>query len=722
VRTWLARAAREWPWGIAILAIFSLLFIPRIVSFGGFVSGAQRQELEALRREVDGEDPTAVEARLVSFLSSYPRSPLRAEANLLLARATLARGRAGLYPGAKELARAWSILLKAPLTPETSELRRDVAAQMEEYGLVRESVDRLGQLYTQTHDPEVALDLARALVRRAGAEPSLRIPLLDDASTRVSDALRVAPPDRRIRALRVKAQVLRQAGREEDLLAQLSEELAEARTPQDRGLLQLERGRTFARLGRNMEAMAAFDEAEHLIQDPLLRGMAQVHQAELFLRAGNPEGEDLCRRIQATDSPAAPFAALALGASQLKTAPAAGLESLRRGLSQIRRPRVLEDAGFVLTGVQSSLAAAVEREMDPDRLQKAAGVYKELARLLPNSRQVGFAYAALLLRARRFEEAADRFLAVGRSERADADDRERSVLSAADACSEGGLYRRAASLYREYYDLRPAANLAGLFHRAVSLRNAGDREAARAGFEEYVSKAGPSGSFTGTALLELASLQASVGDWVAVLAAEDRVLKAREVLTSPEKDDWAQALLGRGRALVQLSRPAEARAVLEEYLERYAEGPAPAPASMDAAWLLVRVAVDERQWKTGLDRIRTLESIAGRLPEADRAPYREVLSEARFVEGDLLFGLGDYPGASRVYGEALRKSASAADRLWGLIGRGRALARLDRIDEARRDYASAKALFDEGGRGKPSSGPARDYWDVELQTLAREVR
>jgi len=721
VSTWLARAAREWPWGIAIAAIVSLFFIPKFVRLGSFISDDQRQEIDALRREVEGGDATAAEARLVSFLSGNPRSPLRIEATLLLARATLARGRAGIYPGAKELSRTWSILMKAPGTPEYAELRRETASQMEEYGLGREAVERFGILYSDSRTPEMALDLARALIRRASQEPDLREPLLDEASTRVSDALRVLPADRRISALRIKARVLREARRDEDLAAQLAVELAETKTPAERGLLQLERGRTFARLGRNMEAMASFDEAERLLQDPLLRGMAQVHQAELFLRAENPEGVELCKRIVASESPAAPFARIVLGTSWLKSQTAAGLEELRKGYSAIRRPRTVEEAGFDPAWVLSSLRSATERESDPDRLLSLSGVYGDLLRLRPLSVRLGFDHAAVLLRAHRYEEAAERFLTTGRSERAEADDRERALMSAADAFGEGGLHRRAAALYREYYDLRPAANTAGLFHRAASLKKAGDLEAATAGFEEYVSKAGPSASLAGTALLEKAALQSATETWEAALATYDRVLKARDVATSHEKDDWALALLGRGRCLLQLSRPADARRALEEYLERYAEGAAPTPASVEAAWLLVRAAIDERQWRAGLDRLRMLDALAARLTETDRAPYQDHLNEARFVEGDLQFNLGDYAAAYRAYGEAVRTSAGSDDRLWGLIGRARTLARLERIEEARRDYTSAKQLFEEA-RDKAPGSHARDYWDIALQALAREVR
>ena len=208
--------------------------------------------------------------------------------------------------------------------------------------------------------------------------------------------------------------------------------------------------------------------------------MAQVRQAELLLKAGNAEGAELCRRVRASDSPAAPFARIVLGLWELGSSPSAGLDDVLGGLSQIRRPRLADEAGVDLTAMSAPLRAAAERETDPDRLRKLAVIYGELSRLRPNSRKIGFAHAALLLRAGRYADAADRYLATGKSERADAEDRDRAVRSAAEASAEGGLYRRAAALYREYYDLRPSANLAGLFHRAASLRKAGDPEGARA--------------------------------------------------------------------------------------------------------------------------------------------------------------------------------------------------------------------------------------------------
>ena len=682
MNTWIGRAGREWPLWIALAGILSLFLLPRAIGLGSVSVDAPRRELDDLRREVEGGDPAAAEARLAAFLARHPDEP---DAKVLLARATLARARAGQFPGAAALQRAWSL---APA------LRRETATLMAEYGLLPDAVARLRELHDQSRDPDLALDLVPALVRLAAADPALRHALLDEASTRISDYLRAAPADRRIAGLVAQARIYREEKRDEELVALLSSELADARTPGDRGLLHLERGRAFARLGkhREMEAMSSFDEAEKLLADPMARGLAVVHQAELFARANNPECLELTTRLVAGDSPAAPVAQLVAGAFQLKTKPAAALDALKAGFSRIRRPAMIDDAAVDFPRVYAALLEAAA-DPDLDRLRRIASILGDVSRLKPVSTRVGLDHAAVLLRAKRFEEAADRFLA------ADA------VRQAADACAEGGLHLRAAALYRR------TGEADGLYRRALSLRKAGDAAGAKAGFEEYVAQAGPSGTFTGYALVEKAALQ----EPEEALATLDRVLKAREVATSPARDDWARALLARGRALLRASRPADAGKVLREFLERYPES----PAAIEASWLLVGVSIEARAWKEALDGIAALESAATRIAETDRAPYAGLLREARFMRGDVHLNLDDPAAAHRAYGEAIRKDSGSEDRLRGLIGRARALARQQRREEARREYRDARAILDDP---QAPAGRGREYWEIALEALEREVR
>ncbi|MBI3857819.1 MAG: tetratricopeptide repeat protein [Planctomycetes bacterium] len=677
MRTWILRAAREWPLWIAVAGILSLGLLPRAAGLGLASADVERREIDDLRRDVDGGDPRGAETRLATFLARNPASPLAAEAELLLAQATIARARIGDFPGAPALIRAGS--------GRTPALRRESATLLSEYGFHADAVARLRELYDETHDVDLALDLVPALTRLASADAGLRHALLDEAAARLSDFMRIAPPERRLEGILAQSRIFREEGRDEDLLAVLAGAIAEARSPRDRGLLHLERGRTFARLGkhREMEAMSSFDEAEKLLVDPMARGLAAVHMAELFARAQNPECLDVCTRVIASDSPAAPLAQLVAGVFQLKTEPAAAIDSLITGFSRLRRPRLVDPAVFDLDWVTGAVLAAADRGIELDRL---ASVMGEIGRLQPASMRTRLDQALILLRARRFEEAANLFLAAG------------EVLKAAEACAEGGLHLRAASLYRRFVELQPVANVDGLFHRALSLGKAGDVAGATAGFADYLSKAGPSGRRAGDALLETARLQ----EPEQALATYDRVLKAREVATSPERDDWARALLGRGRALVQLSRTAEAQKVLREYLRRYHER----PTSIEARWLLAGVAIREGKWDLAITWIDELEKAA----ESDPAPHRDLLKEARFVRAGLRFTLGDYAAALRGFEEAAGADPAFEDRLRSQIGRARCLSRLDRKEDARKALAEARTMIDQGG----FAGPQRDYWELLL--------
>jgi hypothetical protein len=699
----MSRAVREWPLWIAVAGILSLLFIPLLARVGTPSRSAEQRELDELRRDADGDNPALAESRLVELLGRRPSSPAADELQRLLARAILARARNGDFPGAAGFQRAWSILTHLPRTPETLALRRETASLMVEYGLVRDAVARLRQLVEETQDRDLALDLVPALVSLAAEDPRLRHALLDEASAKISEFRAVAPPERRVKGILAQARIYR-AKRDEDLLQLLGTELAETKGPADRGWLQMERGRTLARLGREMEAMVCFDEAEKLFVDPLDRGLAMVHQAQLYARASNPECVEVSNRLTAADSPAAPLGLLVAGVHELRTRPSAALDALRNGFARIRRPRLLEEIDF--PWVYEAVHAAALRETDPERLLGFAATFAEIARLRPVSTTVGFDRAALLRRVRKYEEAASLLSTMEPSER--------SVLEAAEACQEGGLHLRAAALYRAYYDLQPAANAVGLFRRALSLKNAGDVEGAKAGFEEYLAKAGPSGKFAGAALLEKAELQRDDE----ALATYDRILKAREVATSPAQPDWAKALLGRGRALVRLARTADARKTLEEYLERYATGTSPAPGAIAAASSLVATSVQELDWKQALERLRGVAAIAARVPEADRAPFAEDLRDLKYREAEVLFQLEDYAASARAYAEAEQRASGVEERLRAVLGRGRALARLARMDEAKRDYSSAKAMMDR----QTFVGAQRDYWDLALDLLGRELR
>jgi tetratricopeptide (TPR) repeat protein len=449
-----------------------------------------------------------------------------------------------------------------------------------------------------------------------------------------------------------------------------------------------------------MEAMVSFDEAEKLLADPWERGLAMVHEAQLFVRASNPEAVEVGNRLTALDSPAAPLGLIVAGVYELQARTPVALDLLRNGFARIRRPRALDEFDF--PWVYAALHAAAARESDPERLFHVAAVFAEIGRLQPLSTRVARDHAELLLRARRFDAAAERFLAAG------------DVLEAADAFAQGGLHLRAAALYRSYVDLQPAANAVGLYRRADQPEERGRRGRGDRGLRGLRRQDRPLGQVRRRGAARKAELQ---GDDEA-LATFDRILKAREVA-----DPRRLSGLGPGapgpRPGVASRRPGRRRAkTLESTWSATRRVRPRRPGRFAAASSLVATAVQELDWKQALDRLRTLAAIAGKVPEIERAPFAEHLRDLKSREAEILFQLEDYAGAYRAYVEAEQRPSDVEDRLRALLGRGRALARLARMDEAKRDYSSAKAMMD----GQSFVGAQRDYWDLALDLLGKELR
>jgi tetratricopeptide (TPR) repeat protein len=664
---------------VAVAVVVSLFLIPRFAS-------SEAREVAELRRQVEIGESGLIEDRLREFLIRHPESPHALEVHVLIGRAILKRACA-----LSDFNLAWEALSRAP---GTGKLRREIARMLSERGFDREAADRTTELIRQGGEPDLLLDLARVLAR---------LGLFDEAAARVSEYLRAAPPDRRLLGLLTQARIFWNARRYEEMLPLLVEK---TRSAADKALLQMERGKAFARLGRKAEALAALDEAEELAGDPQTRAVAQLFQAELFARAGARECVEACGRVSASSPAIAPLASLILGLYELESRTGKPVETLRTGLMEIRRPLLFDETGFDFAGLYASIRKAGEQETDGGRLAGFSDLLREIERLFPRAPGYAIDHARLLLRAGRPGEAADRFLAAV----LDGPEREEALLTAADGCAAGGLPVRAAALYRQRYELRPEKNVASLYLQGRSLKQAGRIGEALEVFEEYLSRAGPAAPQAAHALLACGEMLAGIGRHEEAISEFDR---AQVSAADPRREEWARALLGRGRALIEIGRVGDGRVVLEEHLERYGT-------TVETVYSLVRAAIREGEWHAGLDRLAELSRITG----ADRAVYEDLLREAMFLEGDFHCALGDYPAAIRAYGKAYREHVFSHDRLWGLIGRARALARLDRKQEARRDYEHCRTIFAESLPVYEASlaGRGKEYWTIELDALAKEVR
>ncbi len=719
----LKRLLREWPLALAAAGLASLFYVPRFARSESLAAGREAHEIAELRRVVSaGLDDS--EDRVRSFLIHHPEGPYVPEAQFLAGLAVSIRARTGVFPGLPALTRAWLSLNAAQHggfdAAAVEGVYRELAALLLERGHLKEGIERLSELQRRVRDPELSLELARALARRGFLEAEHRQALLDEAASHISEYVREAAPEKRLRGFLTQARISWDLGRYEEMLPLLVRELADHPRPADRGLLQLERGRALARLGKYAEALAALDDAERLLTDPGPHAVALLFQAELFARAGNPETTELCRRIMGGPSPYGPLAHLILGLHELEFRPEEALATLLVGLGEVRRPRIVDEAGFDTDWFHATLKRSWDAETEASRLVRFAALLPDLQRLYPAKVPYVLDEARLWERAGRFDTAADRFLAA--AERMEGAMREQAVWEAARACRRGGLQLRAAEIYRRWYDLRPEANARGLFEQGDCLHRAGRFDEALRIMEEYLLKTAGRSPEAGAAALARGSIFEGLGRREEALLEVERILRARDLVSDPGRPEWAAALLKKGELLLDLGRLREARTALEEYLERYGEAPGPGP--VRAADLLIRGAQKESLWKEGLQALARFAAAVGRLVPAEQAAFEDRLRETRFLEGDFRFNLGDFEGAVRAYGEAYRRHIASDERIWGLLGRGRSLARLGRLEEARRDYANGRALFEERREalGASLGGRGRDYWPAALDLLAKEVR
>ena len=208
------------------------------------------------------------------------------------------------------------------------------------------------------------------------------------------------------------------------------------------------------------------------------------------------------------------------------------------------------------------------------------------------------------------------------------------------------------------------------------------------------------------------------------------MLRGNEGLTiDPRDPGWADALLGRGRALLELAAPlpvadasnrrrklaAEGRGDLRQYLERYGESFDHRAGAVEASYLLARAALAERDWPSAMDALNRIETLAD--------PESEFRQQARFLKGDALLAQGLWEPAVEAYSAAYRAYLTSDERLWGLVGRAQAYLRLGRRDEARRDYENGRAIYDEkkDAFDKSLAGRGKDVWAPALEALGKEL-
>ncbi len=763
---WIDRAAREWPLFLAAAGLLSLLPLylpaPRAVA----LDPDDRVELDRVRDLLRRGDGPRAARRLRHFLAERPRSPRGPEARVLLGRALVEALPPGEAPALREMDEAWEAYTAAARegqpAPLVTAARRDLARQLARLGHPERAAVRLESLLKETGDRELRLDLAHAIAAQARNAPGTAASLGDAALLHVEAYLEGAPPERALAAHLARASVLRATGRNEDGLAAVDAALPGfAGRPGEANLL-LERARALVRLGRHTDAFDDVDAALQGIASPRRHDEARLLFAELLARARDPWYPDVCGRLIDERSPLLHFAALTRGIHQIEHGLAKPIEELREALDQVASAGDFDEVAFDFDPFYSALTKAWEAEREDAALAAYAACLARIQRIFPRESVFLFDRARLLGRAgrllreagdeaaasRRYRDAADQYLEAAVSGLAGVDVTATYRL-AAHALREGGFFLAAGDIHRSLYENRPKDRKiehADLHELAKCLMEAGiyDRPSllepdALKTLAEFLANVPATDSLRPRAIVDRGTVLSELGRH------EEAILEFREVLRNPDLDtspaspsgEWREALLGLGKALLQAAvtgpadrapeRLREARRELREYLDRYAPPGAPAaPGAIDAAFLLARAAIAERELKAAREGLAELRRIAAEAPPRKGSPAYDTLKQARFLEGDVLLDLGEFDQAAQAYGAAIREHGTEPERLWGLVGRARAYRRrpAPRVADARRDRESARALFERQREDyeKSLGGHGAAYWRAELDDLDRELQ
>lgn len=465
---------------------------------------------------------------------------------------------------------------------------------------------------------------------------------------------------------------------------------------------------------------------------PLFLGAAAVSSLALvFLSSPRLPVPAAPARPAAPAHPEDPAALVRRGLLILESGAGDPLPTILGGLSRAQSPGELERSGVDLSRLAAALRPSWERETAPERLSAYARVVQEIVRLRPDLPAGDLDLADLWRRCGRDWDAAERLLSASLGGRLDPRQAARAGRDAAESFARGGFFVQAAALFERFRGSDPG-DVEALYRRAECLMQAGLWEPdAMLAFSEYIDRVKPGDPLLPRALLNRALMMSDLGRLPEAIREFDRLLRDPALGIDPRTEEWGEALLGRGRALLEVAdasaEPAraplqrEARQAFEEYLERYAPSGPPGPRALEAGAFLVRLRAQEGEWKEALDR---LDGLLSRLPSPEPEGSGDFALELRFLRGDLLSQLGRYEEAARAYGAAVRRHSGEPERLWGYVGRARALMRLGRRPEALVEGERARAVYesDRAAFDRSLAGRGRQFWNGELEALSREVR
>lgn len=505
--------------------------------------------------------------------------------------------------------------------------------------------------------------------------------------------------------------------------------------------IRIEHARALWKLGQSAHAINTLREVMTATGTGPEYDAALVTLSQIYRELRNPEGALLLDALLRRDSPYRGVAQIVYGRYQLEASPARGLALIRQGLAaqtSVDEPALF---GIELRELRDALSAVAENARDAATLENLAGVLGELRRLQPSNVEVAVLLGDMLRRtgdaltgeaeqlrregksdeAAKLHDSASGFYYRAASVQVEAalmnempdHDSVRQLQQAAENFSRGGFHPKAAEIY-EMLAARDERDPLWAYRRIESTRRARELRRALALTTEFLLARPFSEPLRPSVLLERARIEIELGQYEDALRTLAQIDPERLNFTplSPNPADtqrilWADTLHARGvagfnlyvklrpdaRDEARLARAKqilfEANEALDEYRRRFVREKHPgfhlAPGS--TTLLLAEIAIEDRAFDEAHGFLLDVLQLA----EPDEL---DAVRAASFRLGDVLYLQRKYLQAVEAYDRAVHRFATHDDRLWGHIGKCKALLALGRKPEAKIEFDRATALLE----------------------------
>ncbi len=528
-----------------------------------------------------------------------------------------------------------------------------------------------------------------------------------------------------------------------------------------------------SRMNRTSEALELLPIVRDLGQTPKVREEATYFETELRLGELDGRGEVLAEKLKKEESFLLPLVNLLRGKYWFETGGRDPLPLLKLGFEKIPNEAKFSNYKPDLKGLWDLLVAEAEDSEDQGKFDTILEILGEYHRIYPNKLDyfIGTANleakrgealskkAASLERVdpigaerirrvanRLFYSAGSTLVYVAEHPGASMELSEDAQWAAANAFYGGQQFAKAAEWYREHYYLRPTANRDSLFREGESLMRGKlyeaqslDEPSALRAFGEYLMEAGPTSPRAPQVVVSRGRILLELGRPQEAIEVLHPLLREPQFSLDPREPEWGEALLLQGLAYSRIAGGAsasnmapetarmQAARLLKEYLERFSKGldsqQKLSSGILEASFSLSRLATQEKRWAEAGQHLIDMIRYSADIPSSERSDQDASLRRAHFLLGDLYLNQGKDREAIEAFERAARKYATSEDRIWGLVGRARALIRSGDEGEARKAVQFAKSTYANNPEmfNDSMNGQGKTYWPAALTALEAEL-